>query len=74
MTRCPTTLECHVCRTPSTPVTIAIAIIPPTSRFKRRVSRCGMASSSSDRNRNGVIMPSVAEAAIRNRTEPRRTL
>ena len=65
MTRWPTTFESHVWTTPSTPVTIEIAIIPPTSQVSRhRVARCGIASSSTARSRNGETIPSPAENTI----------
>ena len=64
MTRWPTTFDSHVCPTPSTPVAIEIAIIPPTSHASSSTSARGIAVSSTSRNRNGVTIPRLADSAI----------
>jgi hypothetical protein len=72
MTRCPTTLESQVWRTPRTPVAIAIAIRPPTSRLSSRVSRSGKASSKIARMRKAETAPREDEKRMSASTVPKR--
>jgi hypothetical protein len=61
-------LEIQVCATPSTPVAIAIPIIPATSAISSPSSFSGIATSRMSRSRNGETAPRPAETTIRNRT------
>src|SRR5437588_2852184 len=72
MTRWPTWLEIHVCATPITPVTIAIAIMPSASSLSSVVSWRGIARSRTSRIRNGLTAPSAAEPTISASSPPRR--
>jgi hypothetical protein len=72
MTRWPTTLESHVWPTPSTPVAMLIAIIPPTSQASSSRSLSGIATSSTSRSRNGDTIPSPALTRMSASTAPRR--
>src|SRR4029453_5245185 len=73
MTRCPTWLEYSVCMTPSAPVTIAIAMIPPAANESSLVSFCPIASNTRFSRKAGTT-PRAAKATIRSRTPPSRTL
>ena len=71
ITRWPTWFESSVCQTPSTPVTIAIAIIPPAKSESRVVSLRWIACST-PRSRNAGTTPSAAETRISASTPPSR--
>jgi len=73
MTRCPTWFESSVWITPSTPVTIAIPMIPAALRDKARVSFAPIASRTR-LSRNAGTTPRAAEATISSRTPPSRNL
>jgi hypothetical protein len=61
-------LDSQVCATPSTPVAIAIPIIPATSRTSSPSSFSGIATSRTSRSRNGETAPRPAETTINSRT------
>src|SRR5207248_4527097 len=73
MTRWPTWFESSVWITPSTPVAIAIAIIPPAFHDSAAVSLRPIASRTC-LSRNAGITPSPAETTMRSSTPPRRSL
>jgi hypothetical protein len=63
ITRWPTWFESSVCQTPSTPVTTAIAIIPPANTESFVVSFAVIACST-PRSRNAGTTPSAAETRM----------
>src|SRR5262249_4612518 len=73
MTRWPTWFESSVWTTPRTPVTIAIAIIPPAAIERAVVSFCPIASRTRLSRKAGRT-PSPAETTISSRTAPSRSL
>src|SRR5436190_388315 len=73
MTRWPTWFESSVCTTPRTPVTIAIAIIPPAATDRTVVSLSVIASRMRLSRKAGRT-PSPAETTISSRTPPSRSL
>src|SRR5512133_3735447 len=73
MTRWPTWFESSVCTTPSAPVTIAIAIIPPAATDRTVVSFCAIASRTRLSRKAGRT-PSPAETTISRSTPPSRSL
>ena len=72
MTFWPTTLDSHVCPTPSTPVMTEMAIIPATSSARSPSLFSGIATSSTSLSRNGEMIPSPAERAMSASTAARR--
>jgi hypothetical protein len=72
MTRCPTTFESHVWKTPSTLVKTAIAINPRTRIVSSWSSFFGSALSKMSRTRNGETMLRSAEMPMSVRTAPSR--
>ena len=74
ITRCPTSLEIHVCATLITPVMIASAIMPPTSHESSVRLRCRMPLSTASRSRNGEATLRIEPRKISASSVPRRSL
>ena len=68
MTRWPTTFDSQVWRTLSTPVAMAMPIIPATSAISSPSLFSGIATSRMSRSRNGETTPRPAETTISTRT------
>ena len=68
MTRWPTTFDSQVWSTLSTPVAMAMPIIPATSAISSPSLFSGIATSRMSRSRNGETTPSPAETTISTRT------
>ncbi len=68
MTAWPTWFESSVWKTPITPVTIGMRIIPATRTVSRPTRFSGIAVSSTPTSRNDGSTPSAAETTIRPQT------